>query len=422
MATVASLLAALLVSAVQALLIHRRSIIRHVTTGPMVTRRWGVRGSNLLVVGQLALTLPLVVGAALLSQTLYRVTTADTGFVSTDLVQVEAFPTTFGYDPAQASAYYAALVEQLGEVPGVAAVTTSNGGALSGYGPRVPIQTETGQERVGVIIVGDGYFETMRVPVLAGRRLGGQDRPENTPVVMVSRAFARRLHPDETPAIGQILRLGPREWTIVGIAADTTFNDLRDGSAPAMYVPASQFPSSQQILHLRTEVDPAGLVEVIRTTALAVDPNVPLVEVFTIATRKHVATQRERLLAITSGAIGGLALLLSALGLYGSLAYAVVVRTREIGIRSALGAQRRHVAGGFVRETLLLLAMGCGLGLVAALALTRGIESQLFGVPAFDAATYIGAVGLLGLVSMLAIVWPVRQALRVHPVLALREE
>jgi putative ABC transport system permease protein len=249
-------------------------------------------------------------------------------------------------------------------------------------------------------------------------------------VVLVNESFVKQYFPNENP-LGHRMKLGPgRIWRgqkftsfeIVGIVADVKLAGLEAPSEPAYYVPASQTPLHDMMILVRTTTDPLSIAGAVRQAVLSIDPNQPISEISTLATVVDNSMAQRRLNMLLMGMFGGLAMLLSAVGLYGLLSHAVTQRTKEMGIRIALGAQVGDVLKLVLKQGMMLALIGQVIGLVAAYALTRLIRSLLFGVTPNDALTYMAVVGVLTIVALLACYIPARRATKVDPLIALRYE
>jgi predicted permease len=293
------------------------------------------------------------------------------------------------------------------------------GTAIEGYQPQPGEDTETSYN-----VVAPRYFETMRIPMLRGRSFTDADRTGSPPVVIVNEAFARRYWPNADP-IGKRLSAngsgGPfRE--VVGVTRTGKYNTLGEDPRPFYYLPLWQEYNGTVTLHVRTAGDPRALIGSVREAIRAVDPIVPVVDVKTMEEQMLVALLPARLAGTLLGAFGLLALLLASVGIYGVMAYAVVSRTREIGVRRALGAQTNSLLRLILGEGMRLAAIGFAIGLVAALALTRFVSSLLYGVTPTDPLTFVGALGILTVAALVACYIPALRALRVDPVTALRYE
>ena len=279
------------------------------------------------------------------------------------------------------------------------------------------------------------YFETMKIPVLRGRDINAQDRAASSLVIIINQTMARRFFANEEP-IGKRITLDfvpderPRE--IIAVVGDTRSSRMQKEPSPTMYVPhvqqTARWPGPQfadragMYFLLRTAGDPLKLVETVKRAVAEVDPSRPAANFRTIEQNLSQQTQFLRLYILLLGIFGGIAAVLAAIGIYGVMAYSVAERTREIGIRMALGARSGDVVKMVLRHALLMVGLGVTLGLAGSFALTRVIKSALYGVTATDPATYAGISALLLLVAIIACLIPTRRAVAVHPTIALRYE
>ena len=335
---------------------------------------------------------------------------------------MEVEPLSVGYSQEQAQAYYAEFLSQLRRVPGIVEATLDTGGALSGYAGLAQVVTPEGTQRVSAVLVGERYFDTLRIPFVSGRRFRVEDHAEGALVAVVNRTLATNLFGSAARAPGQTLSQDPGgDRTVVGVVENTTYLDLREPAAPIVYVPGAE-RARQALVHIGTLGDPASMIPTVHAVGRDVDPQVPLLSVQTFTQRKGLGARRERLLTVALSTVGWTALALSALGLYGLVAYTVVTRTRDIGIRAALGARRRHILLPFLKDTVRLVLTGSALGIGVALASSRFVENQLYGMDALNPTAHGGAIVLLGVVSLLAVFLPLRRALRVNPSVALRAD
>jgi predicted permease len=297
-----------------------------------------------------------------------------------------------------------------------------------------PFKLPSGEEiRVPSLMVYPNYFATLGIPIVAGRDFISADLNENSPlVVVVNETFARRVFPGENVIGKQYPSRGRRRefltCEIIGVVKDSRYANLRGETPPVIYQPFLQTNTGrgQMVLHARVSGNPGALLPRIREEVQKVDKDLPMFEVNTLAAEMDAALVRERLIATLSSFFGVLALLLAGVGLYGLLAFGVVQRTGEMGVRMALGARRLDVLWMVLREALFLVLIGVGLGVPAALAAARLAANQisglLFGLNAGDPATIASAAGLLAAVAGISAYLPARRASRVDPMVALRNE
>jgi predicted permease len=381
-----------------------------------------------LVAGQLAMSLLLLVGALLTIRTLRHAAAMDTGFVTRDVLLASVEPPPGVRDSLSATAL--ALRERVASLPGVRAVT---------WAGNAPLGVESAN-RMGVTVegyrpgqgedmeihyngVGPGYFATLGVTLLRGRDFAESDRSGAPPVAVVNESFARRYWPGQD-AIGKRLSvLGPDgPWAeVVGVARDGKYVSLAEAPRPFMYLPALQLPSGV-VLHVRTPGAPRGLGAAVRREVARVAPGWTVTSLRTMEEHVGQSLLPERLAGGVLSLFGALALALASVGLYGTVAYAVAQRTREIGVRVALGARQGDVLRLVLRRGVRLIAAGLALGLPLAWGASKGLAAVLPGVHATDPLTFAGASALLALVALAATYLPARRAARVNPMVALRYE
>ncbi len=381
-----------------------------------------------LVVAQLAMSLLLLVTAGLFVRTLRSALDVDTGFdangVAVALVGLEPH----GYDAARAREFYRLLLDRLKAAPEVesAALTefapmSGNMVSLDAVPPGRPGGGEGGSVNVNYAVVDPGYFGTLRVPIVAGRGFTDADREGAAPVVVVNQTLAASFWPGESP-IGKPVRMNGEDHEVVGIARDSKNLSYRDDKVPFAYLPYAQEGGVAMTVLVRARGEPGGALAAIRREVRALDPNIALERPSLLPALLDFSLFPQRMAATMIGIFGLLGLLLASVGLYGILAYHVAQRSREIGVRIALGARAADVLRMVVRQGLSLVALGMAIGLVAAFALTRLLSGLLFGVSAADPVTYVGVVLLLGGIALLATYVPARRATRVDPMEALRTD
>jgi len=403
---------------------------RHATA-----RRGGLRGA--LVVTELALALTLLVSAGLLFRSVRQLLAVDPGFDPAGVVTLQAIGAgrAFDTDAARFQFFEEALAAVRG-VPGVErAGFTSQlplSGEVDGYGYEVEALPDRQPGESGSALryaVSPEYFATMGIPLLAGRRLDDGDRPGAPPAVVINRSFARRLFGDADP-LGERLRFGPQmgdgPWSeVVGVVGDVRHYSLAVDPPDAFYVANGQWvwADNVQTLVVRAAAGRAGaLVRSLTRAVWSVNPNVPIVRVRPMAGFVAASAGNRRFTLLALQALALMALLLAAVGLYGVVSGSVTERTREIGIRTALGATPGAVVGQVVRHAETLTLTGIAVGLVGAYAGSRLIGSMLFGVSTLDPLTYGAVAALLAVVALLAAWGPARRAAAVDPTVALRGE
>ena len=386
-----------------------------------------------LVIGQVALSLLLLVGAGLFIQSLNKLKDLNPGFETGNLLTFQVEPTLSGAKPEQVSSYYRQLMDRLRAVPGVTSASLAVMPLLDGneWDNWVTIEGYTARpdERpdVHMQFLTPDFFDTMKIPLLRGRDFTAQDDKGAPKVGIVNAKLAKRYFVNADP-IGRHIGMGNDPGTktdiqIIAIAGDTKYEDMRTPVPEELYLPYPQqdFTLGMNV-YLRTRGNPADMFATVREAARQVDPNVPMYDMRTLTEQVDNSLVTERLMAMLSAVFGGLATVLAAMGLYGVMAYVVARRTREIGIRMALGANRGSVVWLVMREVLLLAAVGVVIGLTSAWGLTRLVESQLFEVRPSDPVTLALATIGIATVAMLAGYVPARRATGIDPTQALRFE
>jgi len=385
-----------------------------------------------LVSAQLALSLLLVVGAGLFSSSAANLLNAHLGFRTSQLLSFSINATLDRPEAAAAAAFYHDLSLRLSSMPNVVGVAAADGGPFSGSnsisnitveGYRAGQDEETDTHRIAV---SPGYFAALSIPLRAGREFNARDDATAPKAVVVNETFVKRYLGNANP-IGRRLQFGastpPKlDREIVGVVADSR-DDVRDPGRETIYSPYAQWDHpTRMVFYVRTAGDPGRTMAALRQAVREADPNLPAVKIKTVELRIRESLYTERLIAILSAAFGILATLLAAIGLYGVMAYSVARRTGEIGVRMALGALPVDVLRLVLFGAVRLAAIGIGIGLAAALAAGRLIESQLFGIRAADPVIYAGAALLLALVALIAAGVPAWRAARIDPVVALKYE
>ena len=397
----------------------------------------GARARNLLVVAETALGVLVLVGAGLLLRSFWELQHVAVGFESDRLLTFRVATPRARYDTIQKrSVFLRALADRLTAAPAIqsaAGITflplTLSGGTsgvnIEGDPPPAPGQVKF----VDFRSVTPGYFSTMRIPLLAGRDVAWSDTPDGPSVIVVSQSAAQAFWPNRDP-IGRRMKLGRSTdpsvpWlTVVGVAGNVRQLDLTRQPRPAVYFAGTQDAGTGDVVRdwvVRAGGDPATLASLVRSAVWAVDDSLPITRVQTMDRVRSTATSRERFTLLLVSAFGILALVLAAIGLYGVTAYTVAQRTRELGIRVALGA-----APGDVLRLVLglggrLVGMGLAIGIAAALLLSELMRALLFGVGTRDPFTFVAAASLLATIAFVASYIPARRAMRIDPVISLRE-
>ncbi len=397
---------------------------RSVSAGPARART-----QRALVVAQFALSLALVAAALLLTLTVRNLRSIPTGLDAGHVALLSVDPSVAPLDGAQTRAYIESALARLARVPGVRAVGFGRviplgfGGsrtsiAVPGYQPAPDEDME-----VNFNTVSGSYFDATGIDLVEGRPFTATDASESEPVAIVNETMARRYWRDAS-ALGRELSLGGEAppVRVVGIARDVKYRRLRETPRPSFYLPWTQAPARSGVFHVRVDGSARALVDTLRRTALEVNPSVPVTAARTLRAQIDLNLNDERLAMLIGVTLGGAALILAAVGLFGSLAYMVGQRTRELGVRMALGATAADVNRLVLRQGVTLSLAGTALGATLALGLGRTLESRLFGVHASDLPTLAAAAGVLVATALAASWIPARRAARVDPVNALRSE
>jgi predicted permease len=391
-----------------------------------------VGARKMLVAGQVAFTLLLLAGAFLFTRTLSNLRKQSLGLRTENVVTFAIAPILNGYDTPRTIALLDQLRSRMAGVPGVRAVGTSEIATLTGTDMGSNITVEGRHDlpddmHVNFDPVSPGYFSTLGIPLLSGREFGESDGAKSPKVAVVSEALVKKYFAERSP-LGLHLAFGAGndvkpDIEIVGVVKDVKQDHVRSGDLPYIYLPYAQMPKIREMtFYAYTRQDPSLAVSGLRSVVQELDPNLPI---FNVKSMERVVDEDlfgERIVAALSAGFGGLAALLAALGIYGVLAYLVVQRTREIGIRMALGAAADHVRFLIVREVGTMALLGIAVGLPLAYGLARLSESLLFGVHAGDPAVYAAGVTLIVIIALAACYIPARRATRVDPLTALRYE
>jgi predicted permease len=430
------LLFAVVVSAVSALIVGQAPIL--------LSRRVGLTTAFLsasptplyrrvtlhdgIVSFQIGASLAMLISAALLLQSLRSLGGVDPGFVAGDVIVMAANPAAVGHDGDRLREFWRRTLERVGRVPGVQSASVARIVPLAAGRMRQHVFVPAAGDFVEIDanVVGPRYFRTLGIPVVRGREFDDRDSMTSRSTVIVNERFAAALWPGEDP-LGKVLRVkglpGSPDAEVVGLVRDVKYRDLRGEFGPMFYRPFLQSTSSDTLtLHVRASGDRDVLIAAIRRELEGLDRSVPVFAVTTLAEQLSASFGQTRQAAVLAGVFGVLALLLSGIGVYGVTALAVSRRTRDIGIRIALGAERRHIVGVVGWRALALVIAGLGLGVMGSLAFTRIAAALLYGVTARDAATFAAMTAVLALVSAVAFWLPMRAATRVDAVTAIRTE
>lgn len=386
------------------------------------------RLQSAFVVAQLALSVLLLVCAGLFVRTLQQALRADVGFDAAAVVSAEIDLVPIGYEPERAARLFAQLTERVRAQPGVEQAGLAVWAPLRGNSWTQGVQRADGAgadehplQPAEFRTIGPNYFRTLRIPLLAGRDFANADREGAPPVVIVNRALAERIWPGENP-VGRRLRVNGRDSEVVGVARDGKYVSLREEPTGVVFRPLAQNPRGAMTLLVRSHATPAAVQAMLRRELAALEPAVALSQVQTLPGVLRTAFLPQRIAALLIGVFGLVGLLLAALGVYGALALQVAQRTREIGVRVALGARVADVVRLVLRRGATLALLGLAVGTLAAAGATRVVASLLYGVSPTDPLTFAAVALLLLAVALLASWLPARRAARVDPVIALRAD
>jgi len=377
--------------------------------------------------GQIALSLVLLLTAGLFARVIIRFRNLDPGFASRNRLYAPAFVPAPQFTPAAGKVFYDQTLDRLRSLPGVrsAALTTRLPLYAAGIaGTCVALGTERPAPAT-TMTVGAGLLDTLRIPLLEGRDFNVADKADGPPVAIVNRTMARRLWPHGA-VIGRTFRFGcdrPRTLQVVGVTRDAKIRSMNEVTQPHVYLPFSQaYEGGIVFLVVETAGDPGPLTERVRQTLVSADPDFRTYGVQRLSDSLDASFWQARFELWILGILGALALVLAAVGMYGVLAYHVTVRTREIGIRVAMGARPPDVIGLVIGQGLRVTAAGIAIGLVLSTLTSRLLATLLQGVSPMDALTWSAAVAVWIVVAVLACWLPARRAARVEPVIALRQE
>jgi predicted permease len=419
-----------LVSGVAPAMAVSRTSVDGILRGTRSSGAW--RGRQMVVIFQIAICTVLLIGAGLLVRTFDRLHSLDAGFDRDRVVTFTVDPPLSGYTPSQEQALLSALTERVRGLPGVVSVAVAGRGVMRGRGvamtaARVGQQPSTADFLgTNLNVVSPEYFATMGIRLVAGRDFTRADDPDTKPAkVVVSEAFVRRFFPNIQP-LGQRFGAGPPErvvgpmFEILGVVSDAKYRSMREPMMPTVYRLSHEFDSF--VMHVRTGARPESIIHSVRQALAALDPALPFIEISTLAEDVDASTAGERIVATLASIFGTIASLVTAVGLYGLLAYVVTQRRREIGIRMALGATAVDIGVLVGQHALAMVAGGLVLGLGAAAATAHWIRSLLYGVAPSDFGSLAVAALFVILVAAAAVAIPVARATNVEPAAALRQE
>ena len=403
-------------------------------TGRGAARRGGL--TKLIVTSEIALSLVLLAAAGLLAKSLFLLERVDPGFRTDHLLTVQVYRSMSGDMTADGlwnnwTGFFQRLLTRIEAIPGVESAGATVALPMQGNRQRSMFRIDgrtfrslSEEPQADARIVSNNYFDVMKIPLRSGRVFSEHDLRESPHVAIINETLSRRYWPGENP-IGRFIDMpafGAGRCEIVGIVADIHQWNLSDEPAPGIYIPYTQEIMPWQTLVIRTKTDPLSLVPVLRREMFRLDPQQPLARIATIDQLMQTSTAQHRFRAVLLVGFAGLSLLLAALGIFGVMSYAVSQRTREIGIRMALGAQRSAVLRLVVGDGARIAIAGLAIGLVVSLALARFIRGLLFEVSESDPVTFFGVALLLAAVALAACYVPARRAMRVDPMVALHYE
>jgi len=428
--TVVSILVAIAFGLLPALQASRSQLHANLSEATGSTGSFAARRTlSSLVVAEVALALVLLVGAGLMVRSFTKLLQVDPGFEPNNVVAAQVFlPTTTYQQRPQIAQFFEDVIARLREAPGVTAasavstlpmqaVAVASALPFSVEG-RVPPETE--DPRADVRMVAAGYFETMKIPLLEGRFLDERDTADTTRTAVINETMARRYFPDRSP-VGQFIENPHGRNEVVGVVADVRNQGLDSEPKKQVYLPLRQNPVPAMSLVARTERDPMTFASTLQREIWAVDAAQPIYDLSTMDQILARAVFLPRLSTTLLALFAGAALLLAALGIYGVLSYSVTQRTREIGLRMALGAHAGETVGLVVRNSMLLIVTGVGVGFVAAALLARSMAGILYGISTFDFTAFAVAGVVLVIAGLSASLIPARRAVRIDPLEALRE-
>ncbi len=393
-----------------------------------------LRLRSLLVVTEVALATVLLVGAGLMIRSFARLLEVDTGLKAENVLTAQLSLSQAKYtEDHQVAAFYQQLLERLKAQPGIlsagaisilpfSGVSGDYGFGVEGYTPPSPGVEPDEEARE----VAPGYFRTLGIRLLRGRLLDESDGADSPKVALVSESLARKYWGERDPIGGRIKLWGLDSdgpwWTVVGVVGDVRHFGLEAETKPILYLPNTQRTVRRMAIVVRAEADPAAMANVVSRQVFALDPEQPVSHMKTMERLISTSAAGPRFRTLLIGLFAGLAILLAAVGLYGVISYTIGQRTREIGIRMALGASPGNVLSLVVRQGMTLALGGLALGLCASWALTRLIKDFLFNVSATDPATFAAIAAMLACVALLACYLPARRAMKVDPMVALRRQ
>ncbi len=399
--------------------------------GSVSASRSASRFRNVLVTAQIALSLLLLVSAGLFLKSLVNIMRVDLGIKTANTITFGLSPELNQYPPARTRALFEQIEDSLAAIPGVSAVTTSTVALIAGNnsGSNISIDGfEAGPDTDTIASfsrVGAGFFRTLGIALAAGREFAATDSADAPKVAIVNEAFVRKFSPSSS-ALGKRMQVGAggkNDIEIIGIAKDAKYSQVKDATPPLFYLPYRQDKGiGATSFYVKTALPTEQIVPSLRQAIAALDPNLPIEELKTLDAQVNENISLDRMISSLAAAFAALATILAAVGLYGVLAFTVARRTREIGIRLAIGASTSAIRNMVLREVGIMVAIGVSLGLPAALLLARYAESLLFEMKGWDPVVLSAAVALVASVSLASGYLPARRAMGTDPMQALRYE
>jgi predicted permease len=400
-------------------------------SGPLKWRAHRFGSLQSLITAQIALSLPLLVAAGLLAHSLVALETQNLGFNSDQVLLARADADLAGYQPPQYPGLYRDLTERMSQLPGIQSATLARFSPFSGYNSSGNFSIQgyhwaAGKDlHVWDLSVGPRFFETLKIPLLLGRAINDRDTATSNSVAVVNQTFVDDYLKGMNPLGQRIAHGAPFKAPgseIVGVVADSKFYDLREKAEPMVFYPINQKPSNGFEVIVRTAADPDGAAAELRSALKQTNGRLPVLEQHRLVDQIENSLEEQKMIATLTSIFGLLGLLLASIGIYGTLSYSVNGRTKEIGVRMAIGAQRAQVMSLVLQDLVPVMFVGLLLGLLLAFVGTRSLESFLFGVKPVDPLALVVSVMLIGFVAILAAYLPATRAAKVDPMLALRNE
>jgi putative ABC transport system permease protein len=384
---------------------------------------------RVLVVTEMALSLVLLIGAGLLINSLFRLAEVNPGFRPEDVLTLFIdLPSSRYPREGQQINFFQQAIERLSVLPGVQAASivnllpTAGSSSTDGFAVEGDMPLFQAKASAEIHMTSPQYLDVMGIPLLQGRFISERDNETSPPVMVVNQTLARRFFGNQSP-LGTRIQLGKTWRTVIGIVSDVKHRGIAAENSPEIYVPYQQYQGfSRMVLAVRTQTDPPAMVAAVKQSIRTVDKDLAFTHVRTMASILSGSTATNRLMMGLMSFFAVVAMLLAVMGIYGVVSYSVSLRTREIGIRMALGAHQRDVLRMVIRDGMVLTVIGMIIGLLGAFALTRFMSSLLYNLSTTDPLTFAGVSLLLAGVAVLACYVPALRAARVDPIVALRHE